>query len=94
VAGWLNDILLARSGATVGKSFIYDPSWGTACYAGYLIRARIEKSQSAKFIYWFLNSSTNWEWVHANFIQSTIQNIGADRYANLIPFPRQSDLTV
>ncbi len=29
-----NDILLARSGATVGKSFLYDPSWGIACHAG------------------------------------------------------------
>lgn len=78
-----NDILLARSGATVGKSFIYEDSWGVACYAGYLIRARIAKEYSAKFIYWFLNSSAYWEWVGANFIQSTIQNISADRYAGI-----------
>jgi len=32
------DILLARSGATVGKTFIYKASWGRAAYAGYLIR--------------------------------------------------------
>lgn len=79
-----NDILLARSGATVGKSFIYDESWGVACYAGYLIRARVAKDYSAKFIYWFLNSSAYWEWVGANFIQNTIQNISADRYAGLV----------
>lgn len=78
-----NDILLARSGATVGKSFIYDRSWGVACYAGYLIRARVAPSYSAKFLFWFLNSSAYWEWVGANFIQSTIQNISADRYAGL-----------
>ena len=51
-----NDILLARSGATVGKSFIYKESWGTACYAGYLIRARIDKQHDARIFYWFLNS--------------------------------------
>lgn len=28
------DVLLARSGATVGKSFIYRQEWGTACFAG------------------------------------------------------------
>src|SRR5947207_11778636 len=35
------DLLLARSGATVGKSFLYQESWGRACYAGYLIRLRL-----------------------------------------------------
>lgn len=78
-----NDILLARSGATVGKSFIYQKSWGTSCYAGYLVRARISKMHDARFFYWFLNSVPYWEWVRSNFIQSTIQNISADRYANL-----------
>ena len=83
-----NDILLARSGATVGKSFIYKVSWGVACYAGYLIRARIKKNHDARYFYWFLNSTSYWEWVRSTFIQSTIQNISADRYANLqIPHP-------
>ena len=78
-----NDILLARSGATVGKSFIYQESWGVACYAGYLIRARIGEAHDARFFYWFLNSTPYWEWVGSTFIQSTIQNISAERYANL-----------
>ena len=83
-----NDILLARSGATVGKSLIYKVSWGVACYAGYLIRARIKKNHDARYFYWFLNSTSYWEWVRSTFIQSTIQNINADRYANLrIPHP-------
>ena len=37
------DLLFARSGATVGKTFRYDPSWGIAAYAGYLIRARFDE---------------------------------------------------
>ena len=78
-----NDILLARSGATVGKSFIYKESWGIACYAGYLIRARIGEEHDARFFYWFLNSAPYWEWVRSTFIQSTIQNISAEKYANL-----------
>ena len=83
-----NDILLARSGATVGKSFIYRVSWGVACYAGYLIRARITEKHDARYFYWFLGSTSYWEWVRSTFIQSTIQNINAGRYANLqIPHP-------
>ena len=38
------DILLARSGATVGKSFIYSSKIGQAAFAGYLIRAKINPS--------------------------------------------------
>ena len=87
-----SDILLARSGATVGKSFIYRLSWGVACYAGYLIRVRVEKRHDARYLYWFLNSTSYWEWVGSTFIQSTIQNISADRYANLqIPTPPCSE---
>ena len=87
-----NDILLARSGATVGKSFIYRVSWGVACYAGYLIRVRVEKWHDARYLYWFLNSTSYWEWVRSTFIQSTIQNISADRYANLpVPTPSGSE---
>ena len=31
------DLLFARSGATVGKTFRFEPSWGRAAHAGYLI---------------------------------------------------------
>ena len=94
-----NDILLARSGATVGKSFIYGVSWGVACYAGYLIRARIKEEHDARYFYWFLGSTSYWEWVRSTFIQNTIQNISAGRYANLqIPHPldkyEQKDIVV
>ena len=34
------DLLLARSGATVGKAFLVTSDIGQACHAGYLIRAR------------------------------------------------------
>ncbi|MEO6047374.1 MAG: restriction endonuclease subunit S [Candidatus Kapaibacterium sp.] len=78
------DILLARSGATVGKSFIYDESWGRACYAGYLIRFRIDQSKAlSKFIYYFTQSESYRNWLSGIFIQSTIQNVSADKYANL-----------
>ncbi len=84
----VGDILLARSGATVGKSFIYDRSWGDACYAGYLIRLRTSDDFDSRFIYWCLQSSTYWADVESNLIQSTIQNVSADRYANFrVPSP-------
>jgi type I restriction enzyme S subunit len=81
------DVLLARSGATVGKSFIYRPSWGTCCFAGYLIRARCHPERlNGDFLHRFLSSNSYWGWVGAIQTQATIQNIGADRYAT-IPVP-------
>lgn len=79
------DLLLARSGATVGKSFYYELSWGRAAYAGYLIRARFNPTKTMpRFINYFTNSQQYWQWLSASFIQATIQNVSAEKYANLI----------
>ena len=86
------DILLARSGATVGKSFIYKQEWGLAAYAGYLIRARMDSENNSKFIHYFLNSYAYWDWLKSIFIQATIQNVSAGKYASLLlPIPSLSE---
>ena len=88
------DLLFARSGATVGKTFRYDPSWGIAAYAGYLIRARFdERLATPAFVEYFTRSQSFADWILSNLIQSTIQNVSAERYANLVvprpPIPEQ-----
>lgn len=83
------DILFARSGATVGKTFIHYQSYGRSAYAGYLIKASLNNKVSPKFVYYYTCSSLYEIWKNSIFIQSTIQNIGADRYANLpVPVPK------
>jgi type I restriction enzyme S subunit len=83
------DLLFARSGATVGKTFMYDRSWGRACFAGYLIRFRAHWDRALpEFVSYFANSADYWCWLSANFIKATIQNVSAERYANLaVPVP-------
>ncbi len=83
------DLLFARSGATVGKSILYHESWGNACYAGYLIRLRINSHISnPNFISYFVTSSAYQNWLSSVFIQATIQNVSAEKYANLlVPVP-------
>ena len=88
------DILFARSGATVGKTFRYHPSWGKAAYAGYLIRARLDKFKAeSNFVEYFTRSQGYAGWLQNNFIQATIQNVSAERYASLRisipPLPEQ-----
>lgn len=88
-----DDILFARSGATVGKTFIYKSDFGRCAFAGYLIRARMDVLQMLPifFIYYSL-SFCYFEWKSRIFIQATIQNIGANKYNNMeIPTPPISE---
>ena len=83
------DLLLARSGATVGKAFLVTSEIDQACHAGYLIRARPKHSLiEPKFLFSFTQSSAFTNWKDSTFIISTIQNISAEKYANLtVPTP-------
>ncbi len=83
------DLLFARSGATVGKTFKYLPSWGKAAYAGYLVRARLNGHLAeSDFVEYYTHSQEYKGWILGNLIQSTIQNVSAERYASLaVPLP-------
>ena len=78
------DILFARSGATVGKTFQFKEYNGLACFAGYLIKASPnEKIILSDFLYLYTQSSLFEEWKNGIFDKATIENIGADKYAVL-----------
>ena len=79
------DLLFARSGATAGKTFLYRSNWGVCAYAGYLIRARLDFNVvHPEFVRYFTASASYWQWLSAVFIQATIQNVSAEKYANLV----------
>lgn len=83
------DVLFARSGATVGKTFQFKNYEGVACFAGYLIKAAPDpKIMESDFLYYYTKSGAYENWKGSIFNQATIQNIGADKYAFLeIPTP-------
>lgn len=83
------DILFARSGATVGKTFLYKQEYGKSVFAGYLIKARINTKKSlSQYVYLYTLSKSYDMWKNQIFIQATIQNIGADKYRELyLPLP-------
>ena len=59
-----NDILFARSGATVGKNFLYDKKYGKCIFAGYLIRFQLnDKLISTKYLKNFLETDYYWNWI-------------------------------
>lgn len=85
------DILLARSGATVGKSFQFKAVDRNekCCYAGYLIKASPNEDLIlSDFLYKYTLTSNYESWKGSILIKATIENISADKYANLlIPIP-------
>lgn len=83
------DVLFARSGATSGKTFLYRSTWGRCAYAGYLIRARVDQQKLLpSFLRYFTASSNYWQWLSSSYIQATIQNVSAEKYADLwLPLP-------
>lgn len=75
------DILLARSGGTVGKAFYYKAEYGRAAFAGYMIRAKIDRKKIDPKLVYFSTLSANYDdWKATTMTQATIQNIGANKY--------------
>lgn len=59
-----NDILFARSGATVGKNFLYNKKYGKCIFAGYLIRFKLNPHLiSTKYLKIYLDTNYYWNWI-------------------------------
>jgi type I restriction enzyme S subunit len=84
------DILYARSGATVGKSFQCKGLKELSCFAGYLIKATPNQSIiTSNFLFNYNQSFAFNFWKNYSFIKATIENIGADKYSQLhISYPK------
>lgn len=77
------DVLFARSGATVGKTYLYAED-SASCFAGYLIKAECNDLILPEFLVFFTQSSVYENWKNYIFNKATIQNIGADKYSTLM----------
>jgi type I restriction enzyme, S subunit len=79
------DILLARSGATVGKAFRYRAEWGRACFAGYLLRLRPDRRKVLPdYLIYYTQSHAFRQEVARQTIQATIANVSAERFSNFV----------
>jgi len=56
-----NDILFARTGGTVGKSYLVDDMPEKAIYAGYLIRMRLKDEVNPQYVKYFMESESYWK---------------------------------
>ena len=83
------DLLFARSGATVGKTYMYRHYDGPCVYAGYLIRFRPKRDLvSPAFLEFCTRSQFHRTWVTSMLRAGAQPNINATEYSTLtIPLP-------
>ena len=76
-----NDLLIARSGNTVGKTFLYTPTVGKAIFAGYLVRYKINCERAIpKYLLYYTKSSVFKQWIKSNKRVFGQPNINGQEY--------------
>jgi len=83
------DIVLARTGASVGKSYRYRKEDGRLVFAGFLIRVKPNpKRLVSTYLANFLTTEQYWKWVAATSARSGQPGINSVEYSSLpIPLP-------
>ena len=81
-----NDFLFARTGATVGKTYLYKDIYKKVAFAGYLIRFTPDIQKiNPYFLALYCQTNNYWNWVS---MRSGQQGISAKEYGKLpIPYP-------
>lgn len=83
------DIVLARTGASVGKSYRYREYDGRLVHAGFLIRVRPNPTRLlSEFLAAYLSTWRYWDWVRLTSARSGQPGINATEYSSLpLPLP-------
>lgn len=83
-----NDLLFARTGASVGKTYLYDETDGKMYYAGYLIKAHIKPEYDSQFIFQLTLTNEFKKWVKKESMRTAQPGINAEclaKYKMMIP---------
>ena len=79
-----NDIVFARTGASTGKTYFYQPQDGTLVYAGFLIKFSIDPQKvNPRLLKYITHSQEYYNWVHSFDTGGTRSNINAVTFANM-----------
>lgn len=77
-----NDILFARTGASVGKSYLYNSEDGELYFAGFLIRISVQKEYDSYFVYLNTLTSKYEKWLRLESMRSGQPGVNAEQYRN------------
>ena len=78
------DILFARTGATVGKSYLVNSLQENAIYASYLIRVQTYNQVLPEFVKYFFESGYYWSQILCNSVGIGQPNVNGTILANLM----------
>ena len=88
------DILFARTGASVGKTYIYKDFDGLVYYAGFLIRAKIKDSYIPEFIFQSTLTKAYEKFIKVTSMRSGQPGVNAQEYSQfelMIPEKPEQD---
>lgn len=77
-----NDIVFARTGASTGKTYLYNPNDGDLYFAGFLIKFHI-KDANARFVFYQTCTHEYEKWVHVMSTRSGQPGINSEEYSTL-----------
>lgn len=78
-----NDFLIARSGNTVGKTFLYKKEFGKCIYAGYLIKFKLDtKKIIPEYLLYYTKSNIYKQWIASNQRANAQPNINSNEFLN------------
>ena len=77
-----NDIVFARTGATVGKSYIVNNVPENIIYASYLIRLRVTDKVLPKYLYHFFQSPDYWKQITDGQVGMAQPNVNGSSWQN------------
>lgn len=85
----LGELVFARTGASVGKSYLYDPNDGRLVYAGFLINiAPDPKLLNPKYLSLYVQTKEYWDWIARTSVRSGQPGVNGREFATLpVPLP-------
>ena len=80
------DVVFARTGASVGKTYIYRETDGIVYYAGFLIRTKINQENDAEFVFQNTLSSSYENYIRITSQRSGQPGVNAQEYGEYVLF--------
>ena len=89
------DIVFARTGASVGKTYLYNKKDGRLVFAGFLIRIKANPEKiDYKYLIYLTQTKSYWNWVVTNSVRSGQPGLNSNEYKSLqIPIPNLPEQT-
>ncbi len=78
------DLVFARTGASVGKTYLYNPSDGELVFAGFLIRIKTRPEiLLPEYFQFYTQTSLYWQWIRTNSLRTGQPGINGNEYGEL-----------